>query len=89
MKKVNFYKVGYMDVPLDYIKYDKETQDVFCNNLIDDMLMLIENELSSAPEINRVGFLISIMESSLITNEQLENYEICAVIKNCLKLLND
>jgi hypothetical protein len=77
-----------MDVPIDYIKYDDETKVLFCNDLIDTMLRLIEKDLSRQPQINRINFLIQILESSLITNENMENYEVCSVLSHCLKLLN-
>ena len=80
--------IGWMDVPIDYIKYDDETKVIFCNDLIYTMLRLIEKDLSRAPEINRINFLIQVIESSLITNENMENYEVCLVLKNCLELLN-
>ena len=48
---------------------------------------LIEIELKYAPEINRISFLESILDSSLITNEQYEAYEVCSVIRDMKKQL--
>jgi hypothetical protein len=81
--------IGYMDVPIEYHNFTQELKDEFCNNFIDTMLHIIERELSRTPEINRIYFLQQILESSLITNENLENYEVCNIINDCLKKLND
>jgi len=80
--------IGWLDIPTEYMKYDDETKLVFCSDLIDTMLRLIEKDLSKAPEINRINFLIQVIESSLITNENLENYEVCCVLKDCLNVIN-
>lgn len=80
--------IGFLDIPTNYIKYDDETKILFCNDLIDTMLRLIEKDLSKAPEINRINFLIQVLESSLITNENMENYEVCSVLRDCLNQIN-
>jgi hypothetical protein len=85
----NKINIGYMDVPINYHSYSQEIKDAFCNNFIDSMLHIIEKELSRTPEINRIYFLEQILQSSLITNENLENYEVCHIINDCLKKLND
>ena len=82
-------KLGYIDVPVEYANFDEETKDAYCNNLIDDFLHLIEKELSRTPEINRINFLQQILQSSLITNENLENYEVCIILRDCLNKIND
>jgi hypothetical protein len=81
--------IGYIDVPLAYQNFNQEFKIKFCNNLIDNMLKMIENELQAAPEINRINFLQELLESSLITNENLENYEICSVLRDCINQIND
>jgi hypothetical protein len=81
--------IGYIDVPLEYNKFNDEYKIKFCNNLIDSMLRMIENELQAAPEINRINFLQELLESSLITNEELENYEVCIILRDCLNQFND
>lgn len=88
MKK-NQIEIGYMDVPKNYTNFTDEFKVRFCNNFIDRMLMMIENELQRMPEINRIDFLQELLESSLITNEELENYEVCQILVDCLKQIND
>jgi hypothetical protein len=81
--------IGYIDVPLEYAKFEDSIKKEFCNNLIDSMLRMIEKELSRAPEINRINFLQELLESSLITNVNLENYEVCTILRDCLNQIND
>jgi len=87
MRKPNHVKLGYMDIPKEYVNFDEEQKLHFCNIMIDRMLMMIENELKYAPEINRIQFLDSILDSSLETNEQYEAYEVCQVISDMKKQL--
>ena len=55
--------------------------------MIDKLLHVIERELKYAPEINRITFLDSILDSSLLTNEEHEAYEVCTVIRDMKKQL--
>ena len=81
--------IGYIDVPIEYSLFKDDLKKAFCNNLIDSMLMLIEKELSRTPEINRINFLQELLQSSLISNENLENYEVCQILKDCLNSINE
>jgi hypothetical protein len=87
MRKASHVKLGYMDIPIEYANFDAEQKLNFCNLMIDRMLMMIERELKYAPEINRIDFLDSILDSSLETNEQHEAYEVCQVIYDMKKQL--
>ena len=80
-------EIGFIDVPMNYVTLTDYRKDVVCNNIIDSILIQIDNSLPQ--HINRINFLIEILESSLLTNEEEENYEICAVIKDMINKLND
>ena len=47
----------------------------------------IDKELD--PEINRISFLDDVLESSLMSNEEDEEYTVCQVLFDCRKLIND
>jgi hypothetical protein len=87
--KNNQIEIGYIDVPKNYTNFTEDFKIMFCNNFIDRMLTMIERELQRAPEINRIDFLQELLESSLITNEELENYEVCQILRDCIKQIND
>ena len=49
--------------------------------------MLFRSHLT--PNIDRIEFLELIFQSSLETNQDNENYEICSVIRDCINRLNE
>jgi hypothetical protein len=51
------------------------------------LLTTIDRELD--PVINRITFLDEVLESSIISNEELEQYEICACLKDIRTILNE
>lgn len=81
--------LGYIDVPIDYINFSQEQKDALCDKLIDVLIKYIDSELIRLPHINRIKFLNDILVSSLMSNEHLENYEICSVIRDMQLRLND
>lgn len=85
--KVPQIKVGFMEIPLEYLQFTQEEKDAVCDQIIDEMLIQIDRNLR--PEFNRIQFLEEVLESSLLSNELEENYEICSVIKDCQRRLNE
>jgi hypothetical protein len=80
-------ELGWIDIPKAYIDFDKEQKDSLCNDIIDILLQHIDRDLPK--EYNRIGFLEDVFESSIITNTEQEQYEICCVLRDCIKLLNE
>ena len=83
----NIIEVGYLDIPKDYLKYTKTQKRLVCESIIDKLLIYLEGELN--PHYNRIEFLKEIFEVSMMTNVENEQYEVAAVIKDCIKLLNE
>jgi hypothetical protein len=79
--------LGYIDIPVDYFKFNDDQKKAVCNKIINVLLQHINKELD--PTINRITFLDDVLESSLITNEDAEQYTVCAVLKDCRKLINE
>ena len=79
--------IGFIDVPKGYEKLTDENKSNICDLLIDRLLFVLDKELPV--QIGRVSFLVSVLESSLITNEEQENYEICSVLRDTLKRINE
>lgn len=79
--------VGFMEIPIEYLQFTKEQKNLVCDKIIDEMLIQIDRNL--LPEFSRIDFLEEVLESSLISNELEENYEICSVIKDCQRRLNE
>ena len=87
MRKRKRTDIGYIDIPQEYCELDTNEKRAICNKIIDMLLRQIDKEL--APEINRINFLDEILQSSLISNEELEQYEICACLKYIREILNE
>jgi hypothetical protein len=85
--KVPQVDLGYFTVPVEYQSFTKEEKEKICDKIIDSIYKYIDRNLE--PDINRISFLEEIFESSLITNEEDENYEMCMVLKDCLTRLNE
>lgn len=80
-------KIGFIDIPKDYIDLPKENRIEICDHLIDVLLRKIDKNL--APQYNRVDFLLEVLESSLETNIEEETYEVATVIRDCINRLNE
>lgn len=86
-KKKEQIDIGYMDLPADYSSFSDDEKKKICDNLIDLLFLTIDQSLPK--EINRLTFVQKVFESSLITNEEDENYEVCQVILHCLEKLKE
>jgi hypothetical protein len=80
-------EIGYIDIPKEYCDYTLKQKRAVCNKLIDLLLVTIDKELD--PVINRITFLNDVLESSIISNEHLEQYEICQCLKDIRTILNE
>lgn len=88
MKNQNV-KIAEIDIPVKYSKYTKKQKQAVCDEIIDMLLRHIESQIDDDTEINRMTLLDSVFESTILTNEEYENYEVCQVILDCRKRLND
>lgn len=80
-------ELGYIDVPKGYEKMSVKRKEDLCDILIDKLLISIDKQLPAY--INRLTFLREVLESSLLTNEEEENYEVCQVIRDTIKRLDE
>jgi hypothetical protein len=86
-KKQEQVDIGYIDIPKEYNKFPPERKKDVCINIIDMLLLDMDKYLD--PTINRIDFLNEVLESSLVSNEDLEQYEVAQVLYDCIKELND
>jgi len=80
-------ELGYVDVPKQYFKLEKNKKDVICLKIIDMLLHQIDEQVDQT--INRIDLLNEIMESSIESNLEDENYEVVAVFSDIRKILNE
>jgi hypothetical protein len=81
------FELGYVDVPQEYFKLEKNKKDVICLKIIDMLLHQIDDQVD--PIINRIDLLDEIMESSIESNLEDENYEVAQVFSDIRKILNE
>lgn len=79
-------ELGFIDIPKAYLDFTVKQKKAVCNKIIDVLLLHIDKELD--PTINRISFLDDVLESSLMTNEEDEEYIVCQVLFDCRKYLN-
>lgn len=78
---------GYFTVPREYSNFDKDKKQEVCDSIIDSIYRYIDRNLDQ--DINRISFLEEVFESSLLSNEMEENYEMCTVLRDCIIRLNE
>jgi hypothetical protein len=83
--KEDHIELGFIDIPKAYSTFTPTQKKAVCNQLIDLLLTDIDKNLE--PHINRISFLDEVLESSLQSNEQDEEYIVCQVLFDCRKYL--
>lgn len=86
MKKVNSTKIGEIEIPSGYLTMSEDEKTSLCWGLFEMMLETINKK--ARPEYDRFMILDKLLESSIQTNEEQENYEICAVLRDIQKLMD-
>lgn len=86
-KDIEHVDIGVIHIPRDYLLFDEDTKRIVCDRIIDTLLQHLDNELPE--ELSRIDYLMGIIESSIITNEKDENYEMCQVMTDCKTRLNE
>jgi hypothetical protein len=87
MDKVRHVKVGELEVPVDYFNFCKEDKEILCNQVMDAMLHMLDRQLR--PDLDRIQILEKLLESSIITNQEEEEYELCQVLMDIRTLINE
>jgi len=80
-------KVGEMEIPSDYFSMNEEDKQIICNSILESIMYLLEKHVNT-DEVDRRVILDRIIESSIITNEMEENYEVAGVLFDIQKLIN-
>lgn len=86
-KRKEMVKIGHLDVPIDYFTLPVDEKEVICNSILESMLYLLEKHID--PEVNRFDILNKIIDSSIIMNEDNENYEVAGVLFDIRKMINE
>ena len=79
-------KISQIDIPKDYFQLNEEEKEAVCVETLNFILKILDKQLK--PEVNRMFALNLLIDSSIITNEEDELYEVCAVLEGVRKLIN-
>lgn len=87
MRRMKRIPVGEIEIPINYWSISEEEKRELCNLIIDAFIKIIDKNINE--EINRTMILHKLIESSIITNEEEEKYEICQVLMDLKKILDE
>ena len=80
-------KVGDIEVPKEYFTLEEEVKKELINRLYDVMFQMVDKMANPAYDRNKI--LYQIILSSIITNTKEENYEICQILYDLQKLMDE
>jgi hypothetical protein len=80
--------VGFIEFPSKYCTFPVSLKQKIGEKIIDSLFYQIDKLLSD-PEINRFEYVLSVFESTLINAIEDEEYEYCALIRDCITLMNE
>lgn len=87
MNKNSHIKVGELEIPADYFSMDEEYKKELCLTLVDAIITAIDKHVS--PKLDRMEILDKMLESSIQTNEEEENYEVCQFLSDIKQIINE
>lgn len=79
-------KIGQIDIPTDYFNMTAEEKHNVCLGLFEVMIDALNR--SAKPEYDRFMILDKLLDSSIQTNVEEENYEVAAVLRDVQSLIN-
>ena len=80
-------KVGELEVPLDYFQLSNKHKRDLCLNIADAIITILVENLN--PKIDKMDIMERLLDSSIQSNEQEENYEVCQVLKDIKLIINE
>jgi hypothetical protein len=79
--------VGYIEFPTQYCRFPDALKQKIIEKIIDQLFIQIDKMLPQ--DINRIKYIENIFKSTLIDATNNEEYEYCALIRDCLTNLNE
>jgi hypothetical protein len=79
-------KIGEIEIPTDYFNMTAEEKHSVCLGLFEVMIDTLNR--TTKPEFDRFMILDKLLDSSIQTNVEEENYEVAAVLRDIQTLIN-
>jgi malate synthase len=80
-------KVGELEIPADYWTLSPDIKRELCLTIVDAIITVLDQQIS--PKLNRMEVFQNLIDSSLQSNQQDENYEVCQVLIDIKQLINE
>lgn len=80
-------RIGFIDIPKEYFDLSINDKNELCEYFLDKIYTMADRSVKTRED--RDYFVKQILDSSLITNEQEENYEMCQVLVDIRNLINE
>lgn len=84
MKQV---KVGELLIPADYWDLTETEKMDLCLTVMDSMLIILDKHI--LPEYDRMDVLDTLLQSSIIFNEENDNFEVTDLMYRIRKVINE
>jgi hypothetical protein len=84
MKRI---KLAELEIPVNYFSFTDEEKKALCTEVMDAMLHMLDKQLN--PAANRMVVLDRLLESSIMTNVEEEQYEIAGMLNDIRNLINE
>ena len=80
-------QIGEIEIPQSYFQLTAEEKNKLCETMYDVLLKVVYNTVGNKDDSEI--FLKNMLQSSIITNEEIENYEVCAFFCDIQKYINE
>jgi len=76
-----------MEIPQEYFKLSDEDKKLICDVILNKIYYMVDR--MSTGDMPKLDFIYLLIDSSIITNEEEENFEVCQVLMDIRNLLNE
>jgi hypothetical protein len=83
----NHLRIGEMEIPQEYFRLSPEDKKLICDVILNKIYHLVERMPTG--NLRKMDVMYHLIDSSIITNEEDENFEVCQVLKDVRNLLNE
>jgi hypothetical protein len=80
-------KVGELEIPEDYWSMSHNEKRALCLIIAEAIITVLDEQVSN--RIPRMDILERLLQSSIQTNDLDENYEVCQVLTDIQKIINE
>lgn len=80
-------EISNVDIPDGYFTATEEEKQIICIELLDTIFQMVDEVI--LPEYNRFEIIKIILKHSVEHNKNKEQYEICQILSDILKLIDE